>query len=80
VAAIAKAMRRGLQIRPMQWWLIHALSPVVPLCRELSEMAYLWRVPHAIDGTKLKTAIGNIPHTPLEVAIARSLRDLGVAK
>jgi hypothetical protein len=36
------------------WWLIHALRPIVPLCRELSEMAYLWREPHRIDGSKLR--------------------------
>ena len=34
----------------MTWWLIHALRPFVPLCRELSEIAYLWREPHRIDG------------------------------
>ncbi len=29
----------------MCWWMIHALSPFVPLPRELSEMAYLWKRP-----------------------------------
>jgi nucleoside-diphosphate-sugar epimerase len=79
VVALAKAARRGLQIKRMSWWMIHLLRPVVPICRELSEMAYLWQQPHRIAGNKLKAAIGDIPHTPLEVAVARALRDLGLA-
>ena len=45
------------------------------MSRELSEMAYLWREPHAIAREKLKGAIGDLPHTPLDVAVARALRD-----
>jgi nucleoside-diphosphate-sugar epimerase len=75
--AIAKANRRGLQVKRMSWWLIHALRPLVPISRELSEMAYLWHEPHRIDGAKLKAAIGAVPHTPLDIAVARALRDLG---
>ena len=74
--AIARASRRGLQIKRMSWWLIHALRPFVPLSRELSEMAYLWQQPHRIDGAKLTAAIGEVPHTPLDIAVARALRDL----
>ena len=54
VAAIAKATRRELQVKRMTWWLIHALRPFLPLCRELSEMAYLWQVPHRIDGEQAR--------------------------
>jgi hypothetical protein len=43
---------------------------------ELSEIGYLWEVPHRIDGSKLAAAIGMVPHTPLETAVARSLREL----
>jgi len=73
---IARALGSKLQIKRMTWWLIHALRPFVPLCRELSEMAYLWREPHRIDGSKLQAAIGDIPHTPLDDAVARALHDL----
>jgi nucleoside-diphosphate-sugar epimerase len=75
--AIAGATRSKLQVDRMTWWLIHALRPIVPLCRELSEIAYLWNEPHRIDGGKLKAAIGDIPRTPLDVAAARALEDLG---
>jgi nucleoside-diphosphate-sugar epimerase len=76
--AIARATRSKLQVKGMTWWLVHALRPLVPLCRELSEVSYLWSEPHRIDGTKLASAIGTVPHTPLDVAVARALHDLGV--
>jgi nucleoside-diphosphate-sugar epimerase len=76
-AAIAKATRSKLQVKRMTWWLIHALRPIVPLCRELSEMAYLWNEPHRIDGGKLKAAIDDVPCTPLDLALTRALHDLG---
>jgi nucleoside-diphosphate-sugar epimerase len=76
VAAIAKARGHGIKVKRMSWWLIHALAPIVPLSREISEMAYLWKVPHRIAGDKLDAAIGTVPHTPLDVAVARALRAL----
>jgi nucleoside-diphosphate-sugar epimerase len=75
--AIARAAGSKLQVKRMTWWLIHALRPFVPLCRELSEIAYLWNEPHRIDGGKLAAAIGDVPRTPLDVAVARALHDLG---
>lgn len=78
-AALARAGGRRVQVKQMSWWLIHALRPFVPLCRELSEIAYLWQQPHRIDGCKLAAAIGTVPHTALELAAARALADLGTA-
>jgi nucleoside-diphosphate-sugar epimerase len=74
--AIKKAVRRDLQIKPMSWWLIHTLRRIVPMSRELSEMAYLWQEPHRIAGAKLKSVIGEVPHTSLNDAVARALREL----
>ena len=76
-AAIARAMRGKLEIKRMTWWLIHALRPVVPLCRELSEISYFWNDSHRIDSAKLEAAIGAIPRTPLDLAVARALQDIG---
>jgi nucleoside-diphosphate-sugar epimerase len=75
--ALSKAAGRGLKIKRMPWWLIHALRPLVPTCRELSEIAYLWRTPHRIGGDRLAAAIGKVPHTPFDAAVARALRELG---
>ncbi len=76
--AIAKVVQNRLQVKPMGWWLIKALAPFVPLCRELAEIAYLWREPHRINGDKLHAAIGDIPHTPLDAAITRAIQSLAV--
>ena len=76
-AAIARAVRGKLELKRMTWWLIHALRPIVPLCRELSEVAYLWNESHRLDGGKLQAAIGEVALTPLDVAVARALEDLG---
>jgi nucleoside-diphosphate-sugar epimerase len=74
--ALARAVRNRLRVKRMSWWLIHALSPFMPLPRELAELHYLWKEPHRIDGDKLKTAIGDVPHTPLDLAAARAIQDL----
>ena len=64
----------------MPWTLLRMLGIVVPIFRELSEMAYLGSTPHAIDGTRLAAGIGDIPHTPLDRAIASALLRLGIRR
>jgi nucleoside-diphosphate-sugar epimerase len=76
--AVAKVVQNRLQVKRMGWWLVKGLAPFVPLCRELAEIAYLWKEPHRIDGDKLRAAIGDVPHTPLEAAVARAVQDLAV--
>jgi hypothetical protein len=51
---------------------------VMPLWRELAKMSYLWRVPHALDGTKLALRCPGLAATPLETALRASLVALGV--
>jgi nucleoside-diphosphate-sugar epimerase len=75
-AAIARTVHRELRVGTMPWWFIRALGPVVPIFRELAEMAYLWQVPHRISGERLKSAIGAVPATPFDAAIAGALADL----
>jgi nucleoside-diphosphate-sugar epimerase len=66
-----------LPVMGFPWWLVTALSPVVPLFHEMAEMRYLWREPLALDDRKLRTFLGDVPHTPLDTAVAASLRGLG---
>jgi nucleoside-diphosphate-sugar epimerase len=75
--AIMRAARRNMRVDKMPWWLLNALAPLVPTFRELTEMAYLWQKPHRISGERLRAAIGEQPHTPLEAAVAEALHDLG---
>ena len=66
-----------LPVMSFPWGLIVALSPVVPLFREMAEMRYLWREPLVLDDRKLRAFLGDVPQTPLDTAIAASLRALG---
>jgi nucleoside-diphosphate-sugar epimerase len=80
VGAIARACGRGFKVSGMPWPLLRMLGIVVPIFRELAEVAYLWSTPHAIDGTKLAAAIGDLPHTPLDRAVTAALLRLGIRR
>jgi nucleoside-diphosphate-sugar epimerase len=77
IAAIEEVTRGTFNVRPMGWWFLKTFGKMLALGRELSELEYLWRVPHRLSGERLKAALGDIPHTPLPVALAATLRELG---
>jgi hypothetical protein len=80
VGAISRACGRGFKVSGMPWTMLRLLGAVVPIFRELSEVAYLWSTPHAIDGTRLASVIGDIPFTPLDRAVASALLELGIRR
>jgi hypothetical protein len=61
----------------MPWGLLRAGGLVLPMWRAIAEMSYLWRVPHALDGTALTAAVGALPATPIDAALRVALLDLG---
>jgi nucleoside-diphosphate-sugar epimerase len=67
--APAGSLRRG----GLPWGVIRVGGWVVPLWRELAEMAYLWTVPHTLDGRAMEAALGPLPRTPLDVALQATL-------
>lgn len=78
---IAHAVRRvvgrpDLPIRAFPWPVVRLAAPFVPLMRELLEMRYLWQVPLRLDNRKLVARLGAEPHTPLDEAVARTLRSM----
>jgi nucleoside-diphosphate-sugar epimerase len=78
MAAIRRAAGNpGLPIKRFAWWLIAVSSPFVPLSREVWEMRYLWQYPVALDNAKLVSLIGEEPRTPLDQAVATTLREMG---
>ncbi|MFM2066941.1 MAG: hypothetical protein RLZZ584_1850 [Pseudomonadota bacterium] len=78
-AALGRAPAGGWRHGTLPWGLLRAGGLVVPMWRELAEMAYLWRVPHALDGTALAERLGAaLPAgTPLDEALRLSLIELG---
>ena len=77
IAAIESVTQATFNVRPMSWWFLKTFGQAIALGRELSELEYLWRVPHRLDGGKLKSVLGEEPHTSLNAAVAASLRALG---
>lgn len=63
-------------IRTFPWTLVRALSPAVPLLRELAEMKYLWDVPVRLDNSRLTAFLGAEPHTPLATALQTTLQGM----
>jgi nucleoside-diphosphate-sugar epimerase len=77
VEAIGKAVPQNIQVKPVSWFMINTIGKLTAMGRELSELQYLWRVPHRIDGARLRSLLGEIPHTPLDQAMKDALRELG---
>ena len=78
-AALGIARAGGFRHGSLPWPLIRLGALFVPAWRGLAEMAYLWRVPHALDGRALERRVGPLPSTPLPEALRRSLIELGLA-
>lgn len=76
-AAIGAVPPGGWKHGSMPWGLIRAGGWLVPMWREVAEMAYLWRVPHALDGHAMCAALGPLPGTPVDVAMRQALVALG---
>ena len=84
VEAIRRVVQRRTGTQPrvsrFPWWAVRLAQPVVPLFRELAEMRYLWREPLRMDEARLAAELagqGGVPHTPLDLAIERTLEALG---
>ncbi len=58
----------------LPWPLLRLGGWVVPMWRELAEMAYLWTTPHALDGSALQQVVGDLPGTPIDRAMQEALR------
>jgi nucleoside-diphosphate-sugar epimerase len=78
IAAIRRATGNlRFKVRHLPWSLLRAVSPVVPLFRELSEMRYLWKTPVRLSNARLVGLLGAEPHTPLDDAVRDTLVGLG---
>lgn len=80
--AMSEAVRRVASspkalLLPFPWFAVYLLAPFVETFRELIEMRWLWNHPLELVNDKLVAFLGEEPHTPLDVALAETLRGLG---
>jgi nucleoside-diphosphate-sugar epimerase len=76
-ASLGIAPARGWRHGTMPWPLVRIAGVAVPLWRELARMSYLWRVPHALDGSRLAARCPELRSTALDDAMRASLAALG---
>jgi nucleoside-diphosphate-sugar epimerase len=77
VESIRRVTGKKVPVWRMPWLAVGAVSPFVPLFREMFEMRYLWQVPLQLDNRRLEALIGAEPHTPVDEAVRATLRGLG---
>jgi len=65
------------KIKAFPWWLIRSISPFHRTLREVMEMRYLWQQSLKLNNQRLKTLLGEEPHTPLDRAVEETLKGLG---
>jgi nucleoside-diphosphate-sugar epimerase len=81
---MARSIQRVLgppapSIRRLPWPLLRLAAPFNVTLRELLELRYLWQHPVRLDNTRLRAFLGEEPHTPLDVAVRKTLQALGCA-
>jgi nucleoside-diphosphate-sugar epimerase len=77
-AAVARAVGNPrLPVWPLPWPLLRLAAPFNPTARELLEVRPFWRSPVGLDNRRLVAALGFEPRTPLDAAVAATLRGLG---
>jgi len=72
-AGLGMGRAGGFKHGGLPWGVIRLGGLVVPMWRELAEMAYLWRVPHALDGSAMK-ALALPAQTPIDTALRNALQ------
>ena len=77
VDSIRRVTGKKAPVWRMPWLAVGAVSPFVPLFREMYEMRYLWKKPLQLDNRKLECLIGTEPHTPVDDAVWATLGGLG---
>ncbi|MBW6507508.1 MAG: epimerase [Rhodobacteraceae bacterium] len=81
VAEVGRQLGREVNIRQFPWWALQLAAPVWELGRELTEMRYLYEVPHTIDGTDFARLVPGFQGKTLAQLVAEhlALRGLGAS-
>ncbi|WP_299555668.1 NAD-dependent epimerase/dehydratase family protein [uncultured Tateyamaria sp.] len=74
IAHVAKIIGKPMRVSRLPWSAVWVMGLWSPLMREVFEMRYLWRRPHAMDGSKLRAVLPAFQPTPVEEALAVFLK------
>ena len=75
--ALERVAGRRLKRQRLPWAALGLAAPFVEMLREMQEMRYLWDHEVVMDGAKMRAALGGEPHTPLDLALKRTLEGQG---
>jgi nucleoside-diphosphate-sugar epimerase len=78
-AAVEAATGKTLKLAQLPWWMLRGLGLFQPMMRELVKMSYLRFEPHRLVSSRLASLIGEIPYTPLDMAVRQAMIDQGIA-
>ncbi|WP_169543651.1 NAD-dependent epimerase/dehydratase family protein [Sneathiella aquimaris] len=76
-SALERLTQRSLKRKTVPWPVLRLGGIVIKMWAEIAKMSYLWFTPHRLDGTRLSKITGDKKQTPLPLALAQSLKDLG---
>lgn len=79
LAMFEKLTGQTYRLTKFPWWLMRVASPVWELARELTEMRYLYDLPHRLDGATMQTVLPDFQTTGLAEVAAVQLRRAGLA-
>ncbi|WP_421952220.1 NAD-dependent epimerase/dehydratase family protein [Pelagibacterium sp.] len=77
IEAIERQVGRKLAVWRFPWWGMALLAPFGGFAREAADIAAVWRHPMRMDNTRLVELLGAEPHTPLDVAMRKTLVAMG---
>ena len=70
---LEQALGRPLKTSKFPWWVLKLASPFWELGREMSEMRYLWDVPHSLGTAKFDRLVPDFQRTDLSTVMRASL-------
>ena len=74
---IRRVVGRDVPEGAFSWWFMRLLAPLGGFPREAVEIEPVWRHPMRLDNRRLVDLLGEEPRTPLDLAVRRTLADMG---
>ncbi|SDN54759.1 Nucleoside-diphosphate-sugar epimerase [Lutimaribacter pacificus] len=74
--ALGRVMGQPVRIRPMRFWPLRLLRPVMPVLGGVFEMKYLWNLPHSLSAARFGALVPEFAATPVDQALAAAIAPL----